>query len=425
MRVRPNTWLLGLAALVALGTGTVPGAAAVGDGLDPTFAGTGTVDLGPLTPTAYAPVSDGGLVVAGDVPADGLGRFVVQRYTPSGSLDPTFSFDGSVRLRFAPGADSRATFVIVRPNGKLVVLGLWNPDGAGTRLGVIRTTAAGGYDPTFAGDGRTTIGFGDVYAVHDARVLDDGRLAIVLTARPSDASGAFVQWSVRLLPDGRPDPSLSLLGIEDVSYYAPFPSASRPSLEGVKILPSGRYFRLVRATGTPPYVHVLGKHTSTGTTSPDFSTDGKVWLRCAPGDGAVDATLLLDPAHRPLVACGAEDIGNDETTAWIRRYTRAGVPDAAFSGDGASTVVFVPRASVDAMLDPVGRPIAYTRASAFVATRLNLAGAVDPPFGTAGTAEATFPSSTNVDCRTGPTRIYCVVLRAGPASELAVAVATS
>jgi len=399
--------------------------AAVGDGLDPTFSDDGTVDLGTLSPTAYAPLDDGGLVVSGDVPADPYGRFEVRRYTPSGEPDTTWSFDGRVRLRFAGGARSRATFVVPRPNGKAYVLGLWNPDGAGTRLGVIRTTPAGGYDPTYSGDGRLTVGLGDVFGIHDARVLDDGRLAIVVTARANDSTSAFVQWMVRLLPAGHLDPSLSWLGVEDVSYYAPFLSATQASLEGVKILPSGRYFRLVRANGSPPYAHVLGKQKSNGTTSSDFSPDGRVWLRCAPGGDAVDATLLLDAAQRPIVACDVEDVGSDITTEWIRRFTRAAEPDTTFSGDGVTTVEFTPRANTDAMLDPLGRPIVFTRASDFRATRLTLAGAVDAPFGTAGTAAATFPSSSNIDCRIGPARMYCVVLRSGPATELVVAVATS
>ena len=93
--------------------------AAAGD-LDPTFSGDGKqrtdFGAGPSAATAAVRQADGKIVAVGA--ADG--NFLVARYNPDGSLDPSFSGDGRTQTNFT-GSDG-ATDVALQGN-KIVVVG--------------------------------------------------------------------------------------------------------------------------------------------------------------------------------------------------------------------------------------------------------------------------------------------------------------
>ncbi len=103
--------------------------------IDPTFGHDGLV-ITPLSPKDdiafdLAIQTDGKIVAAGDSGSNGRNpKFAVVRYTPDGTLDPTFGREGKVRTDFTPGLDS-AHGVVLQSDGRMVVAG--TSDYLGTR----------------------------------------------------------------------------------------------------------------------------------------------------------------------------------------------------------------------------------------------------------------------------------------------------
>lgn len=127
-----------------------------GGELDPSFSqnGIARISIDGAYPTGWdvAQAEDGAIVVAGEArDASGNdGRGLVARFRPNGSLDPSFSTNGWVRVSSA-NAD-RYNGIAVMANRKIVATG-----GTATGASAARFTADGALDPSFSGDGVVTM----------------------------------------------------------------------------------------------------------------------------------------------------------------------------------------------------------------------------------------------------------------------------
>jgi len=102
--------------------------------------------------------SNGKIVVAGAKSNGTLLYFVVARYNANGNLDTTFNGTGKKVFSVIPGAWSYARDVKVLSNGKIVVSGA-TANGSLSDFAVVRLNSGGGFDSTFSGDGKVTVGF--------------------------------------------------------------------------------------------------------------------------------------------------------------------------------------------------------------------------------------------------------------------------
>ncbi len=191
------------ACLVGLGSGSAQ--AAPGD-LDPTFSRNGLVrtqfgDSSQANDVAIQP--NGRIVVAGQ----SHGQLAVARYRSNGGLDPAFSGDGLLRMRF--GNYSGATALVIQPDGRILVL-------VGSTQGTVlaRLRSGGALDPSFSGDGLLT-DFGENDSFGDLALDGDGR--IVLSGARSGAGTAEAALA-RFQPNGAPDTSFSGDGLATVSF---------------------------------------------------------------------------------------------------------------------------------------------------------------------------------------------------------------
>src|SRR6266540_2276075 len=146
-----------------------PAQAKAGD-LDPSFGigGKVTTDFfgGLDEPSGLVALADGSLVAAGFANEGPPRDFALARYTPNGTLDPSFGTGGKVTTDFYGFTDHAQTGLVVQPDGKLVAAGAsftfftggnydfalarYNPDGTldqsfGTG-GVVTTDFASGFD---------------------------------------------------------------------------------------------------------------------------------------------------------------------------------------------------------------------------------------------------------------------------------------
>ncbi|MCS6926252.1 MAG: delta-60 repeat domain-containing protein [Candidatus Binatia bacterium] len=123
--------------------------------LDPSFGTGGTVTTA-ISGTgdfasALAVQADGKLVVAGYVSMAPQYSIALLRYNPDGTLDTAFGENGKVTT----GDSHVASGLALQADGKIVVAGSFN-DGANNEFLLLRYDPDGGLDPTFGIDGKVT-----------------------------------------------------------------------------------------------------------------------------------------------------------------------------------------------------------------------------------------------------------------------------
>ena len=120
---------------------------------------------------------DGKILVAGDTragPDIGLNYdLAIARYNANGSLDTTFDIDGKVITDFGNSADEVGWAVELQPDDRIVVAG--RSYGSFT---LARYTPNGSLDPSFDSDGKSTVDIGSDLGGGDAALQSDGKIVI-------------------------------------------------------------------------------------------------------------------------------------------------------------------------------------------------------------------------------------------------------
>jgi uncharacterized delta-60 repeat protein len=284
--------------------------------LDPTFGTRGkrVVRFGGEEESAFGAAlqPDGRILLAGDSDF----RVAVARLNPNGSFDTTFSGDG--KLLFSWGAISRATAVLVLPNGKILVSGFSGPEGGNVQ--VARLTANGALDTTFGTGGKTPVDFGgDDFGTAMARQAN-GR---ILVAGRSTTAGAIV---ARLRTNGTLDPDFGGDG------RVTLPGGG--SLSAVLVQPDRKIIVAGNASGSQ--VMTVTRLMPNGSPDMTFDGDGTATIDLGSlGDFANDA--VLQPDGRIVVA-GYTQAVNSPTA--VARVNGNGTPDLGFGTAGKVTVDF-------------------------------------------------------------------------------------
>jgi uncharacterized delta-60 repeat protein len=155
-------------------------------------------------------------VIAGDTWSTGTAQsFLLARYQPDGTLDPTFGDSGRVATQFPSSIASLSTSVAVQTDGEIVQAG-WAEIHGSYRFALAKFTAAGELDSTFGAGGLVTTAFrnGDAWSEDlaiqsDDRVVVDGWLF-----RSPDGGWALARYN----PDGSLDQSFGYHGWVDTAF---------------------------------------------------------------------------------------------------------------------------------------------------------------------------------------------------------------
>ena len=154
---------------------------------------------------------DGKILVVGTTRISGHDLSVV-RFNSDGSIDNTFSFDGTVIID-VNSTDWAAGFYL-HDNGQITVA--CNDYDLLHGFFLVRYNADGTLDPAFGVNGIAEIEFSiDVQNVHDITVTQGGE--ILLLVRTGGWSNSDV-WLVRLLADGTMDNSFSFDGVAEFDF---------------------------------------------------------------------------------------------------------------------------------------------------------------------------------------------------------------
>ena len=149
--------------------------------LDPNFSENGkqTTDFGGggdyANAVAFQP--NGKIVAVGTIGGD---AFALARYNANGSLDPSFSGDG--RQSPSSGAPAAARGVALQGDGKIVAVGARqiDEDLPNSRdFALARYSPNGSLDPTFSGDGWQRTNFGEGEAANGVVIQPDGKIVAV------------------------------------------------------------------------------------------------------------------------------------------------------------------------------------------------------------------------------------------------------
>jgi uncharacterized delta-60 repeat protein len=207
--------------------------------LDSTFGAGGKVVFGPgMGVFAVAVQPDGKIIVAGSISQDNRPTgddWLLLRYFPDGTPDPSFGASGVVTTDFFQSGD-RASALALQPDGKIVAAGYAAEPGGdeGPSFAVARYEIDGRLDNSFDGDGRRArnlAGFSE--DVFDVAIQRDGKIVVGGIAANPDFSYDFAL--LRLNPDGSDDPTFGALGLVRTDFFG-----GSDGLRGLAIQPNGR-----------------------------------------------------------------------------------------------------------------------------------------------------------------------------------------
>ena len=322
-----------------------------------------------------------------------------------GDLDPTFNGGAPVLLDLAKSAPKTTSFqgLAPAPDGGIMVAGATTDDAGNTALLLLRLSAAGSLDPSFASGGVRIVQAGRGDATHRpisyglAVLPRPGGAGWIVTGGGSMSDGRRTMVAVAFTPNGELDLNYGSGG----STRVPLPGA--PGAEILKgegaVAPDGSVFLAGRLFDTVPKA-VLTKLTPAGEPDLNFGTQGTFAgdfsdSSVSKGSGAV-APLLV--GNRILLAGGTHDAAGHDALL-LARFDAGGTVDGTFGASTGHTAVqaadptrTVPSSEAFAIARGLNGEIYVTgRAddgdghAALVVTRFLPSGLVDSSFGSGGT----------------------------------------
>jgi uncharacterized delta-60 repeat protein len=252
---------------------------------------------------------DGRIVVSGvtfedKASVDPNGDFIVARYLPDGSADPTFGVGGVVTTDFGDNGYDDAYALVIQPDRR-ILLGGYSTTGGGPgvlfgadNLALARYTPEGLPDMSFGRQGKVVL---------DAGSLDEEIRALALTPKGWVVAAGFVNGErggdmlvARFNPQGVPDPDFGTGGrtVSDLSTHA-------EGLAAVAIQPDGRIVAAGDVARQTLADFAVLRYDPAGHLEDSFGTAG---LATADVEGRQDkaAALVLQPDGK-LVAVGASE----------------------------------------------------------------------------------------------------------------------
>jgi uncharacterized delta-60 repeat protein len=227
-------------------------------------------------------------------------RFAITRLNADGSIDGSFGSGGVTTF----SQDGAAWGMGLRPDGSIVLAGEVSPSGgglldllSGIGLGGLGARLANGQqymaaavlpsgkpDPSFGHGGVVQLPIGVKALCTAVAVQPDGKVVLAGSAFTNTGISA----TVRLMPNGSPDPSFGVSGISEQPLYNP--------VNAVALQPDGKV--VVAATG--PTVIRLD---TDGVPDPTFADDGIDRINQVAGNAANGVTI--DNATGDIVLSGA------------------------------------------------------------------------------------------------------------------------
>ncbi len=160
---------------------------------------------------------NGKIIIAGIYSIFVNERFLLIRYMPDGTLDPSFSKTGIAKISYPPSPVNMAiNSVALQEDGKIIIAGETGPTGYTEFLTVARIDADGSLDKSFGNEGAAVTKLGnDVLIAYAVMVQPDGKIVAVGYNNHANANSNFLV--VRYMPDGVLDSTFGTNGLESTT----------------------------------------------------------------------------------------------------------------------------------------------------------------------------------------------------------------
>jgi uncharacterized delta-60 repeat protein len=420
MRLLGRGWILALASsLLVLGLVAAPAASAAPGDFDSSFGSGGTavsqLNTGLTASTQVADVitdSAGRILVAGATTPTGSDHVLfVERYEANGTLDTSFGTDGVFEL--TPSALSGedvangTTRLALEPDGDIVVA--TSADTAGL---VVEITPAGSLDTSFNAGGTPGYIQEQVASHASMPITADQTVPAGVAVAPAtgdiwvDGLASFAAGNDAFLDCLTPSGTDCASDSEGTAYD--FGSVSSPSYQaaGIVIEADGSILIGLGALDASGNGELgLAHFNADGSLDSTFGSDG---VSLAYPGGTAQAYAVLEPVRLAQDGSRIVLLGDALTSSAspvLMGFTTQGAVDPTFGSEGtatvrvttdaANTVMYGLAVQSDGKLDLAGYlqdPSSGPPAAELV--RLTAAGALDPSFGTGGAVTQQFASGT-------------------------------
>jgi len=289
----------------------------------------------------------------------------------AGDLDPDFDADGWLAVAAGDQTIDRATGIALQADGRVVVAG-YAQTGAGLTSVVLRVTAAGALDQSFAGDGIVHSAVSGNASAADVVVQPDGRLLVA----GYDGAAAVL---LRYLPDGSLDTSFDGDGRAILAVPGAFVATA------LALQPDGRIVVVGSVYNGSDSDFAIVRRNADGSADPTFDGDGLAVTPVSPAQNDVANDVVVQPDGRIVVA------GRGNIAAAVVRYLADGTLDSGFAGDGIADGGPGVYDGRRVALQPDGRIVVAAQAIPgadvdLAAVRYDAAGNLDGTFGSGGVA---------------------------------------
>lgn len=322
--------------------------------LDPSFGSAGKVitTLNGSDEIAAGAVlqPDGKIVVAGSISVSLGYDITLVRYTDSGAIDTSFGSSGRVITSLGNSYDT-ATCIALQSDGKILVGGGLLHPGIGYDFAALRYTAAGALDTTFGAGGKVVLALSPGLDLANAIALQqDGRIILAGYAQFNNNADFAI---IRLTVTGSLDPTFGTGGVVF--------TAVGPSLDyarGVAIQPDGKI--VVAGTGDfPPNYSAdftTARYTATGALDSSFGTAGIVITALSPSFENAAAVALHSDGRIVVAGNAYNTVSQNDFAVAVYGPSRPDIAVIQGSSltDGGSTTI---GATIPGLADP---PVTFT-----------------------------------------------------------------
>jgi uncharacterized delta-60 repeat protein len=255
----------------------------------------------------------------------------------AGAPDPSFSGDGRTTVDFLGGLRAFATDAAVQKDGKTVVVGFVDAGGGTRRFAVARLNFDGTPDTSFDGDGLVVVPVGDI---GDARatavaVQGDGKIVVAGSAR-MDSLGSFNGPNfavIRLLPNGRLDNTFDGDGKRTINFAGGATDVALQS-DGKIVIVGDNFDSGFLGFGGDFNFAVARLHPN-GSLDQSFSNDGKQQI----GFGGDDHAEAVAISGGKIIVAGRSGSEFGSSKMAIVRLNGNGNGDTTFGPSGNARVL--------------------------------------------------------------------------------------
>jgi uncharacterized delta-60 repeat protein len=280
------------------------------------------------------------------------GFFGITRHNSDGSIDTSFGNGGQLCIDFTSNllaGHSTANEVLVRPDGKIWVIGnTVSPLGI-SNIAIARLNADGSFDTSFSDDGKLILNSASGFPYYEtiSALQPDGKLLISGSEYPQRNFPVL-----RLNADGSLDTSFSGDGLASTIVMAPELGDSA-RVHNLTLQPDGKVLVLgelrtyLRAGADYGYRIAMVRYNSDGSLDTSFSGDGVVNLDLPSFDEEKGLSAILQVDGKILVGGQASLTSGSAADFLVARYNNDGSLDTSFSQDGHLTTAFAQTAGSD------------------------------------------------------------------------------